>query len=58
MSDKNYKYKETMSRIQFDSNQNKKKRVLEYSQLLKPLIVRNGKQAKIEYESEAWKNWN
>lgn len=58
MIDANCKDKEAMSRIQHASNMNKEKRVLEYPQLLKTPIVRNGKQATIGYQPEVWKNWN
>ena len=57
MINENCKDKEVMSRIQFASNLNKEKRVLEYPQLLKTPIVRNGKQATIGYEPEVWKSW-
>ena len=57
MINENCKDKEAMSRIQFASNLNKEKRVLEYPQLLKTPIVRNGKQATIGYEPEVWKSW-
>lgn len=57
MIDENCKDREAMSRIQFASNLNKEKRVLEYPQLLKTPIVRNGKQATVGYEPEVWKSW-
>lgn len=57
MIDENCKDKEAVSRIQHASNINKEKRVLEYPQLLKTPIVRNGKQATIGYQPEVWKNW-
>lgn len=57
MIDENCKDKEAVSRIQYASNMNKEKRVLEYPQLLKTPIVRNGKQATIGYQPEVWKGW-
>ncbi len=51
------KDKEALSRIQFASSINKEKRVLEFPQLLKTPIVRNGKQATIGYQPEVWKSW-
>ncbi len=51
------KDKEAVSRIKFASNINKEKRVLEYPQLLKTPIVRNGKQATIGFLPEVWKTW-
>lgn len=57
MINKECKDKEAVSRIQFASSINKEKRVLEYPQLLKTPIVRNGKQATIGYEPEVWKGW-
>ncbi|MGL5675603.1 MAG: arsenate reductase family protein [Cellulosilyticaceae bacterium] len=57
MIDENCKDKEAMSRIQYASSINKEKRVLEYPQLLKTPIVRNGKQATIGYQPDIWKNW-
>ncbi|MGL4800262.1 MAG: arsenate reductase family protein, partial [Cellulosilyticaceae bacterium] len=42
---------------QYASSINKEKRVLEYPQLLKTPIVRNGKQATIGYQPDIWKNW-
>ncbi len=58
MINKECKDKEALSRIEFASNMNKEKRVLEYPQLLKTPIVRNGKQATIGYQPEIWKEWN
>lgn len=58
MINENCKDKEAMSRIQFASNLNKEKRVLEFPQLLKTPIVRNGKQATIGYQPEVWKGWS
>lgn len=58
MINENCKDQEAMSRIQFASNLNKEKRVLEFPQLLKTPIVRNGKQATIGYQPEVWKDWN
>ena len=57
MIDENCKDKEAVSRIQYASHMNKEKRVLEYPQLLKTPIVRNGKQATIGYQPEIWKTW-
>ena len=57
MINPNCKDKEALSRIQFASNANKEKRVLEFPQLLKTPIVRNGKQATICYTPEIWKTW-
>lgn len=57
MIDENCKDKEVVSRIQYASHINKEKRVLEYPQLLKTPIVRNGKQATIGYKPEVWKEW-
>lgn len=58
MIDENCKDKEAMARIQFASNLNKEKRILEFPQLLKTPIVRNGKQATIGYQPEIWKVWD
>lgn len=57
MIDENCKDKEALSRIQHASHENKEKRVIEYPQLLKTPIVRNGKQATIGYKPEVWKEW-
>lgn len=57
MIDENCKDKEAVSRIQYASLTNKEKRVLEYPQLLKTPIVRNGKQATIGYQPDIWKTW-
>ncbi|MGL4739016.1 MAG: arsenate reductase family protein, partial [Cellulosilyticaceae bacterium] len=57
MIDENCKDQEAVSRIQHASHINKEKRVLEYPQLLKTPIVRNGKQATRGYKPEVWKEW-
>ncbi|PHV69936.1 ArsC family transcriptional regulator [Sporanaerobium hydrogeniformans] len=57
MIDKNCRDKEAVARIQFASNMNKEKRVLEYPVLLNTPIVRNAKQATIGYKPEVWKDW-
>nr|WP_307989201.1 arsenate reductase family protein [uncultured Niameybacter sp.] len=57
MIDENCKDKEAVYRIQYASHASKEKRVLEYPQLLKSPIVRNGKQATIGYKPEIWKEW-
>ena len=57
MLNENCKDKEAMSRIQYASLENKEKRVLEFPQLLKTPIVRNGKQATVGYQPEVWKGW-
>ena len=57
MLNENCKDKEAMSRIQYASLENKEKRALEFPQLLKTPIVRNGKQATVGYQPEVWKGW-
>lgn len=57
MINENCKDKEAMSRIQHASLINKEKRVLEFPQLLKTPIVRNGKQATVSYQPDVWKEW-
>ena len=44
--------------IKYIANEDKLEKVLENPQVIKTLVVRNGKQSTLGYQPDVWKKWN
>ena len=44
--------------IKYIADEDKLEKVLENPQVIKTPVVRNGKQATLGYQPDAWKGWN
>ena len=55
--DENCKDKDLLAIIKYISPEDKPAKILENQKVLKPPIVRNGKQATVGYQPDIWKNW-
>ena len=51
------KDKDALAMIQYIADEDKDEKVLENQKVLLTPIVRNGKQAKVGYQPEVWKEW-
>ncbi len=57
MIDQKCKDKETLTLIQYITEEDRDEKVLENQQILLTPIVRNGKRATVGYQPEIWKTW-
>lgn len=55
--DQNCKDKDLLALIQYIAEEDKVEKILENQKVIKVPIVRNGKQATVGYQPDAWKNW-
>ena len=44
--------------IRYIAEEDKLEKILENPQVIKTLVVRNGKRSTLGYQSEVWKGWN
>ena len=51
------KDKDAVALIQYIADEDKLEKLLENQQIIKTPVVRNGKQATLGYQPEAWKKW-
>ena len=49
---------DTLTLVQYLTDEDKDQKVLENQQILKTPIVRNGRKATIGYQPDIWKNWD
>ena len=52
------KDKDLLALIKYIADEDKLEKVLENPQVIKTPVVRNGKQATLGYQPDAWKGWN
>ena len=52
-----FKDKQTLKLMEYISDDAKFEKMLDYPELIKVPVVRNGKQATIGYEPDVWKGW-
>ena len=52
------KDKNLLALIKYIADEDKLEKVLENPQVIKTPVVRNGKQATLGYQPDAWKGWN
>ena len=52
------KDKDLLALIKYTADEDKLEKVLEIPQVIKTLVVRNGKQSTLGYQPEVWKGWN
>ena len=51
------KDKDMLALIKYIANEDKLEKVLENPQVIKTLVVRNGKQSTLGYQPDIWKDW-
>ena len=57
MINQNYKDKDLLALIKYLAEEDKLPKILENPQVIKPPVVRNGKQSTLGYQPEVWKTW-
>ena len=57
MIDPDAKDKDTVALIQYIADEDKLEKLLENQQIIKTLVVRNGRQSTLGYQPEVWKKW-
>ena len=56
--DREEKDKDMLALLQYTAEEDKQDKLLEYQQLLRQPIVRNGRRATVGYRPEVWKGWD
>lgn len=51
------KDKDLLALIKYSADEDKQEKVLENPQVIKTLVVRNGKQSTLGYQPDIWKWW-